>query len=85
MNVIENLISRIEEVKIKCKYKDELTIWEYDLRQDCYQKLFSAFRSKKISASNFLEVRKVINVDYDLKKIGEIRRRVSTKSKINMR
>jgi hypothetical protein len=75
----------LEEVKIRCKYQDELTIWEYDLRQDCYQKLFSAYRNEKINAKNFLDISRVIDVDYDLKEIGEIRRRVSTKSKINMR
>lgn len=75
----------LEEIVVKCKYQDELTIWEYDLREDCYRKLFSAYKNKKISARNFLEISRVINVDYDLKEIGEIRRRVSTKSKINMR
>jgi len=75
----------LEGIKVKCKYRDELTIWEYDLRRDCYQKLFSAYRSKKICARNFLEIREAINVNYDLNEIGEIRRRVAIKNKINMR
>jgi len=74
-----------EVIKIRCKYRDELILWGYDLRQDCYQKLFSAYENKKISDRSFLDISRVIDVNYDLNKIREIRRRMDVKNKINMR
>ena len=74
-----------EEIKIRCKYKEEMMLRDYDLRSDCYKKLYSAFLNKIISDRNFREISRVFDVDYDLKEIGEIRRRVSVKNKINMR
>jgi hypothetical protein len=74
-----------EVIKIRCRYKEEMVLWEYDLRQDCHKKLYSAYLNKRVRASSFLNISRVIDVNYDLKKIGEIRRRISVKNKINMR
>ena len=62
-----------------------MMLWEYDLRRDCYQALIRACINYQLKGRDLSEIGRVFDVKFDLGKIGEIRRRVATKSKINMR
>ena len=75
-----------EEFKIRIKYKDEMELWDYELRRQSIEALEIRFgRREGMPVNEFLKIHDMLYPISEPGRIREIERRVAIKSKINVR